>query len=468
MTQTGARRARRRHPWIYRSDVLVLPDVLENGAIVRVVDPAGRPLGRAEWSQESLISLRFVRWEDVPVDEEFWAARLEAALARRERAGMSGPARRIVFGEADGWPGLIVDQYGDCLSVQTLTPAADRLAPAWTQLLVGRLAPRAVVARNDVSVRRLEGLETGIHVWHGEAPEPFAVRIGDRSFRVDLLHGQKTGAFLDQQENYRAAARWAAGAERALDAFAGEGGFALHLAPHVGRVDAVESSAEAAARGRANAAAEGSSNVSWTVANAFDRLHELDAAGERFGAIVLDPPAFAKNKKSLPGARRGYKEINLRAMRLLAPGGLLLVSTPDKHTYTELTGEQNPHHVRELYRDEFEALLAARFPARRLFAQKLMFQSVLWSLDGAGGTAGGLVQDGQGGITEGLGYAPMYYLAACARREADLPALPALSLFGDAAESVYAEYRAEVRRNRAAAAHIAHLEAELARLRSGG
>jgi SAM-dependent methyltransferase len=153
--------------------------------------------------------------------------------------------------------------------------------------------------------------------------------------------------------------------------------------------------------------------------------------------------------------------------RLLAPRGLLLISTPDKRTYTDLTGEQNPHHVRELYRDQFEALLAARFPARRLYAQKLLFQSVLWSLDGASGAAGGLTQDGQG-IADGFGYAPMYYVAACARSDADLPALPALSLFGDAAESVYADYRDEVRRNRAAAAHIAHLEAELARLRGPG
>jgi 23S rRNA (cytosine1962-C5)-methyltransferase len=336
VTPAGARRARRRHPWIYRSDLLVLPDALENGAIVRVVDPAGRALGRAEWSRESLISLRFVRWEDVAVDEGFWAARLEAALARRERAGMSGPARRIVFGEADEWPGLIVDQYGDCLSVQTLTPAADKWAAAWTRLLVERLAPRSVVARNDVSVRRLEGLEIGTHVWHGEAPEPFAVKIGDRTFRVDLMHGQKTGAFLDQQENYRAAARWVDGAERALDAFAGEGGFALHMAPHVGRVDAVESSEEAAARGRANAAAEGSENITWTVANAFDRLHALDAAGERFGAIVLDPPAFAKNKKSLPGARRGYKEINLRAIKCLEPDGVLVTCSCSYHVSREM------------------------------------------------------------------------------------------------------------------------------------
>jgi 23S rRNA (cytosine1962-C5)-methyltransferase len=248
---------------------------------------------------------------------------------------MSGPARRLVFGEADEWPGLVADQYGDCLSVQTLTPAADRWAAAWTRLFVDRLAPRAIVARNDVSVRRLEGLEPGVHVWHGEAPAPFPVRIGDRTITVDLLHGQKTGAFLDQQENYRAAARWAQGVERALDAFAGEGGFALHLAPSVGRVEAVESSEAVAARARANTAAEGAGNVTWTVANAFDRLHELDAAGEKFGAIVLDPPAFAKNKKSVPGARRGYKEINLRAIKCLEPGGVLVTCSCSYHLSRE-------------------------------------------------------------------------------------------------------------------------------------
>ena len=335
MTPAGARRARRRHPWIYRSDVLVAPDRLDNGAIVRVVDPAGRALGRAAWSQESLISLRFVRWDDAPVDEPFWAARLEAALARRESAGMSGPARRIVFGEADEWPGLVADQYGDCLSVQTLTPAADLWAPSWTRLLAERLAVRAIVARNDVSVRRLEGLESNVEVWHGEAPEPFAVQVGDRTFLVDLLRGQKTGAFLDQQENYRAAARWVEGAERALDAFAGDGGFALHLAPFVGLVEAIESSEGAITRGRANAEAAGAGNVHWTLANAFDRLRELDAAGERFGAIVLDPPAFAKNKKSLPGARRGYKEINLRAIKCLEPGGVLVTCSCSYHLSRE-------------------------------------------------------------------------------------------------------------------------------------
>ena len=153
--------------------------------------------------------------------------------------------------------------------------------------------------------------------------------------------------------------------------------------------------------------------------------------------------------------------------RLLAPGGVLLLSTPDKRAYTDLTGQVNPHHVRELYRDEFEALLAARFPARRLYGQKNLFQSVLWSLDGQGGAAQASALAADGSVADGVGPAPMYFLAACARDEAALAPLPALSLFGDVAESVYADYRSEVARNRAAAAHIAHLEAEIARLRGG-
>ncbi len=282
-----------------------------------------------------MIALRFYRWDDAPVDDAFWRFRLDSSLARRERDGMTGPARRLVFGEADEWPGFIVDQYADCLAVQTLTPAAERLAPAWVELLVERLRPRAVVARNDVSVRRLEGLEPGVETWIGEPPEPFPVRLGEREFVVDVVGGQKTGAYLDQQENWRAAARHAAGADRALDAFSGDGGFALHLAPVVGTVEAVETSAEAIARARVNAGLNAVDNVEWVAENAFDRLRALDDAGARFDAIVLDPPAFAKSKKSLPGARRGYKEINLRALKILAPEGVLVTCSCSYHMRRE-------------------------------------------------------------------------------------------------------------------------------------
>lgn len=331
MTPGGARRALARHPWIYRSDVVDVPADLSNGSIVRVIDNRHRVLGRASWSARSQISLRFVRWEDEEVDDAFWAARLEAAIARRERAEMTGPARRLVFGESDEWPGLVVDQYGDCLVVQTLTPAAEMRAEPWMRLLLERLGPRAAVARNDLRVRRLEGLEPEVRTLHGETPEPFPVTIGDCTFVIDVMAGQKTGAYLDQQANYRAAARYAAGAESALDAFAGEGGFSLHLAPVVGRVEAVEISDAAAGRGRENAAANGIENVEWTVTNAFDRLHELAGKGAQYGAIVLDPPAFAKNRKSVPGARRGYKEINLRAFKCLEPGGVLITCSCSYH-----------------------------------------------------------------------------------------------------------------------------------------
>jgi 23S rRNA (cytosine1962-C5)-methyltransferase len=331
----GARRALARHPWIYRADVAAVPQGLPNGEIVRVIDNRDRPLGRATWSERSQIALRLVRWEDEPVDDAFWAARLEAAIGRRERAGMTGPARRLVFGEADGWPGLVVDQYGDCLAVQTLTPAAAAHERRWTELLVERLAPRAVVARNDLKVRRLEGLEAGVAILYGERPAPFPVSIGDHRFVVDVMGGQKTGAFLDQQRNWGAAARWTAGKAVALDAFSGDGGFALHLAPVVERVLAVEISETSAARGRLNAETNGIGNVEWTVANAFDRLHDLAAEGARFGAIVLDPPAFAKNRKSVPAARRGYKAINLRAIQCLEPGGILVTCSCSYHVDRE-------------------------------------------------------------------------------------------------------------------------------------
>ena len=335
MTPAGAQRARGRHPWIFKGDVSSVPPDLDNGAIVRVADPRGRPLGRAAWSARSQIALRFVRWEDEEADAAFWAVRLDAALARRGAAGMTGPARRLVFSEADEWPGFVVDQYGDCLAVQALTPAADRRAEEWTSLLVDRLTPRAIVARNDVKVRRLEGLPVETAMWHGEPPEPYPVAIGDREFVVDLVAGQKTGAFLDQQENYRAAARWAHGAKRALDAFAGEGGFALHLAAVADQVEAIESSAAAVARGEANARRNGVENVTWATANAFDRLHALDAEDARYDVVVLDPPAFAKNRKAVPGALRGYKEINLRALKILEPGGVLVTCSCSYHLSRE-------------------------------------------------------------------------------------------------------------------------------------
>lgn len=248
-------------------------------------------------------------------------------------------------------------------------------------------------------------------------------------------------------------ARPLAAGRRVLDAACGEGYGSALLARAGGQVLGVDIGADAVAHARSRYA--GQSGLRFEQGDA-TRLDGLPDAS--FDLIV----SFETLEHVL-----AQEDMLDGFARLLAPGGLLLVSTPDRHTYTELTGDVNPHHVRELYRGEFEALLAARFPARRLFAQKLLFQSALWALDEAGGPAQALTQGGQD-IAPTFDYAPMYYIAACAHDASALPALPALSLFGDASESVYADYRGEVRRNRAAAAHIAHLEAELARLRGGG
>jgi len=249
-----------------------------------------------------------------------------------------------------------------------------------------------------------------------------------------------------------ALARPLAAGRRVLDAACGEGyGSALVAAAGAREVLGLDLGAEAVAHARARYGGRPGLRFEQADATALDALP--DASFD----LVLSFETL-EHVEAQERLLDGFA-------RLLAPGGLLLVSTPDRRTYTDLTGEVNPHHVRELYRDEFESLLAPRFPAVRLFGQKLLFQSVLWDLAG-GGSAHASTATADG-LVDGLGYAPMYYLAACAREPVALAALPALSLHGDAAESVYAEYRAEVRRNRAAAAHIAHLEAELARLRGG-
>lgn len=243
-----------------------------------------------------------------------------------------------------------------------------------------------------------------------------------------------------------------AAGKRVLDAACGEGYGSALLARAGGQVLGVDIGVDAVAHARVRYSGQPGLRFEQGDATALDALPDAS-----FDLVV--------SFETLEHVQAQERMLDGFA-RLLAPGGVLLVSTPDRRTYTDLTGDVNPHHVRELYRDEFEALLAARFPARRLFAQKLLFQSALWALDGAQGPVQALTQHEQG-IATALDYPPMYYIAACAHEAAALPALPALSLFGDAAESVYADYRDEVRRNRAAAAHIAHLEAELARLRGG-
>jgi len=318
VSRRGEERARRGHPWIYRSDV---QGEAAPGALVRVVGHRARPVGFAFYSSTSEIRLRLVgRGESL--DPGFLAARIAAAVAWRRSALGDPAACRLVHGEADGLPSLIVDRYADVLVLQTLSQATERLKPEIVQSLVEQLRPRGILERNDPRVRELEGLERKVSALWGEVPRDVHVREGDLDLAVDVWQGQKTGLFLDQRENHAAARGYSRG--RVLDAFSYTGGFGLQAASAADRVLAVDVSGAALARLAATAAANGLDNVETREANAFDVLRELDDAGDRFDAIFLDPPAFAKSKAAVPKARRGYKEINLRALRCLAPGGVLV------------------------------------------------------------------------------------------------------------------------------------------------
>ena len=317
----GEQRVRSGHPWIYRTDVV---DVTATGGdIVEVVGPRRRKIGSALFSDQSQISIRMLTvGEDAVADEALLRTRIERAIRFRESLGLDATAYRLVHGEADLLPSLVVDRYGDYIVIQALSQGMDRLLPAITLILVDLLKPAGILARNDPKVRALEGLTQSIDVLHGEIPDSILVREGPVEYDVDLRKGQKTGLFLDQRENREAAARYARG--RLLDCFSYSGGFALRLARNCPEAEALDISSDAVERIRANAVRNGVPHVQAREVNVFDELRRLERAGARYDTIVLDPPAFAKNKASIPNAMAGYKEINLRAMRLLSPGGYLV------------------------------------------------------------------------------------------------------------------------------------------------
>ena len=317
----GEDRIRGGHPWIYRSDVVDVAGV-EPGIVVNVRGPRNRDLGRALFSDQSQITLRMIARDDRAIDTAFWRERLERAISFREILEIDATACRLVHGEADLLPSLVVDRYGDYLVMQALSQGMDRLTPELVPLLVELTEAKGVLARNDPKVRLLEGLEQKVEVVHGVVPETISVREAGVTYDVDPWRGQKTGLFLDQRENREAAARYAHGA--LLDCFSYNGGFALALAPRCLTVEALDVSADAVARVTANATANGITNVTAREANVFDELRRLEREGARYDTVVLDPPAFAKNKASIQNALAGYKEINLRALRLLAPGGYLI------------------------------------------------------------------------------------------------------------------------------------------------
>jgi 23S rRNA (cytosine1962-C5)-methyltransferase len=316
----GEQRIRAGHPWIYRTDVVDV--AADGGDLVAVVGPRNRMLGHALFSDRSQITLRMLNVGDGDAGLALVRGRLERAIAFRETLGIEANAYRLVHAEGDLLPSLIVDRYDRYLVIQTLSQGMDRLQSEIVAMLVDLLAPEGILARNDPKVRMLEGLEQRVEVLHGHVPPLVTVHEGAIKYDVDLRTAQKTGLFLDQRENRDAAARYARG--RLLDCFSYNGGFSLRLARQCSEVEAIDISEDAVARIRANAERNGLTHVVAREANVFDELRRLERAGARYDTIVLDPPAFAKNKTAVASALAGYKEINLRALRLLTPGGYLV------------------------------------------------------------------------------------------------------------------------------------------------
>ena len=333
ISRRGAKRIRNGHLWVYRSDVREADDAAA-GQIVRGVDEAGNAVGQAFYSDRSEIALRFLTTSEETIDREWWRVRLRRSAARRAQVAQETNAYRLVYSEGDLLPSLIVDTYDDVLVMQTLSQGTEQLKSTLTELLVEEFTPRTIVERNDARVRELEGLDRRTATLYGEALEEIEINQHGVRFMVSPLGGQKTGAFLDQRENYLAARRVAHG--RALDCFTCNGGFALHVASSCESVLGLDISADAIAAAQRNADRNGAGNVEFRAANVFDALREFEAAGERFDTIILDPPAFAKNRASRSSAARGYKEINLRALKLLNPGGVLVTSTCSYHVSEEM------------------------------------------------------------------------------------------------------------------------------------
>jgi 23S rRNA (cytosine1962-C5)-methyltransferase len=332
----GADRIRRGHLWIYRGDV-VEAGKANAGGIVEVREERGNFVGKAFYSSKSQIALRFLTRSDIPINDEFFRKRFADADRHRERLGIDATLSRRIYSEGDMLPGLIVDRYDDRFVVQSLIQSTDSLQPLFTSIILDRYQPRSILFRNDSRVRELEGLELRQETIGEPIPEMLVVNEDGKKVAIVLASGQKTGAYLDQRENHRAARRYAHG--RALDAFSYAGGFALQISDLCEDVEVVDISKPAVALALANAERNHLNNVRCIEANAFDYLREKDKEGVRYDMIILDPPAFAKNRESLEGALRGYKEINNRAMRLLRSGGVLVTCSCSHHVSEGLFAE---------------------------------------------------------------------------------------------------------------------------------
>jgi 23S rRNA (cytosine1962-C5)-methyltransferase len=326
VTARGAERWVRGHPWIYRSDVDSHPP--EPG-LVPVQDPRGRFIGQGLLSPASEIRLRLLERGDRVVDAGWWRERIEAAAVRR--AGIDATAYRLVHGEGDGLPSLVVDRYDRWIVAQILSAGLETMRQPILDALTSLFDPQGILLRHDVPARRRERLPAEVEEVFGSVPREVEVREGGVRYLAAPWEGQKTGAFLDQRPNRLLAGEVTRPGARTLDCFTYHGSFALHLARRAGSVLALDSSAEALARARANAALNHLGNLEFREADAFEALREMARAHDRFDTIVLDPPAFAKSRATVPDAIRGYREINLRAMRCLAPGGVLLTASCSFH-----------------------------------------------------------------------------------------------------------------------------------------
>lgn len=328
ISQKGVRRVTSGHPWIFRSDVERRPD--GDAGVVAIEDHRGKPLGWALWSPASEISLRVIdRDPNATVDADWWLAKIGSAVARRVPLADRANAYRLIHGEGDGLPSLVCDRYDRWLVVQLLSAGLESHRDSIVAALLQHCSPEGILARNDAGVRSREGLSRETTLLTGDVPREIEVNEDGVRFLAAPWDGQKTGAFLDQRENRALVGRVAHG--RALDCFSYHGSFALHLAGRAGQVTSLDISGPALERGRENARRNGLTNIDFVEADAFDYLRTAERRNDRYDTIVVDPPAFAKSRGAIAGALRGYKEINLRAMRLLAPGGLLFTASCSFH-----------------------------------------------------------------------------------------------------------------------------------------
>ncbi|MCC6449525.1 MAG: class I SAM-dependent rRNA methyltransferase [Candidatus Aureabacteria bacterium] len=324
------------HAWVYRDDLARVENA-SPGDIVDLLDPRGRLLGRAFYGDRSKIALRLLTRNDEPVDDAFFERRVREAVARRRPLMEEKGALRLIYSEADGLPGLIADRYADWIVLQSLIPGSDSRVGLFASILRALLDPKGIVLRNDASARALEGLPLERKVLTGDLRGPVEVVEGDIRYLADILNGHKTGAYLDQREHRELVGRLARG--KALDCFCYQGHFALHCAQRAEAVTALESSREAIAAMEKNIALNGFSNVTPVEGNAFDLLRAWQRERKRFDTIVVDPPPLARKKAHAADAMRGYKEINLRAMHLLAPGGILASFCCSHNIPPDLFGE---------------------------------------------------------------------------------------------------------------------------------